>query len=64
METINVKKEYRHHSYEAAMFREAQDHPDPVQHEKWHEVIRKEFCGMMQCGMWQKNWRNQVLNGE
>ena len=39
---------------EPRSFREAWDHPDPFQQEKWHEAIQKEFNDMSKCYVWKK----------
>ena len=42
---------------EPRSFREAQDHPDPFQQEKWHDAIQKEFSGMNKHHVWRKGKR-------
>jgi len=52
-----------HHFVEPATFREAYDHPDPFQQEKWCAAIRKEFRDMTNRGVWRKVKRSSVPVG-
>ena len=45
---------------EPTTFRDAWDHPDPVQREKWREAIRKEFGDMNRRGVWRKILRSKM----
>ena len=48
---------------EPKTFREAWDHPDLVQREKWREAIRKEFRDMLRRGVWRIIERNRMPSG-
>ena len=41
-------------------FREAWDHPDPSQRDKWRQAIRKELGDMNKRGVWRKIKRSEV----
>ena len=45
---------------EPKTFREAWDHSDPVQREKWRTAIRKEFHDMISRGVWRKIKRRDM----
>jgi len=49
-----------HHFVEPKNFCEAFDHPDPIQCEKWHMAIHKEFSDMTNHGIWHKVKWSQV----
>ena len=36
------------------IFREAWDHPDPFQEEKWHKAIQEELSDINNCHIWHK----------
>ena len=44
---------------EPRSFREAWDHPDPDQREKWRDAIKKEFSNMNRRGVWRIIDRNR-----
>jgi len=48
------------HFVEPQNFHEAYDHLDPVQHEKCHTAIHKEFCDKTNHGVWHKVKWSQV----
>jgi len=48
---------------EPTMFREAYDHPDPAQREKWRAAIQKEFNDMTRRGVWRKVPRTAIPKG-
>jgi len=52
-----------HHFVEPKNFREAFDHPDPTQCEKWRTAIHKEFGDMTNRGVWCMVKRSQVPAG-
>jgi len=52
-----------HHLVEPKNFREAFDHPDPAQCDKWRAAIHKEFRDMTNRGVWRKVKRSQVPTG-
>lgn len=45
---------------EPTSFREAWDHPDPIEREGWRDAIRKEFHDMIKRGVWRRVKRTQV----
>ena len=45
-------------------FREAWDHPDPQQREKWREAIRKELRDMTNRGVFRKIKTNKMPSGK
>jgi len=54
IEKLTKDNEEMHHFVELTTFHEAYNHPDPVQHQKWHVAIQKEFCNMTNCDVWHK----------
>ena len=44
-------------------FRQAWDHPDPWQRERWRAAIRKEFLKMNRNGVWRKIKRRDIPSG-
>jgi hypothetical protein len=56
--------EYKHVFDLPGKFREAWDHPDPWQKEKWRTGIRAEFAKMNKNKVWQKIKRSQMPPGQ
>jgi len=48
---------------EPTTFREAWDHPDPIQRKKWREALHKEFRDMINRGVWRNIKKTQVPKG-
>jgi len=51
---LDFDNAYKQIPIEPITFREAYNHPDPEQREKWREAIKKDFRDMQHHGVWKK----------
>jgi len=57
---LNFEQAFKQIPIEPTAFREAYDHPDAKQREKWQEAIKKDFRDMQCRGVWKKVRRSTV----
>jgi len=63
VEPFDVSQAFEQRLIEPTTFREAYDHPDPEQGEKWRTAIQKEFHDMNRRGVWRKVRRSSIPKG-